>query len=71
MPARFKVGDRVTFTNDYGVVFPGKTITEVKHFPDDGIFAGQTRYFITPTDAPWFPVAERNLALEREGGPNA
>lgn len=66
--AKFSVGDRVTYTNEFGVVFCGKVVTEVVHIPDDpeahGTWAGQTRYYISPTDAPWFPVRERELTLE-------
>lgn len=59
--AEFQVGDAVTFTNDYGVVFEGKTITGVKRFPEGGIFSGETRYFYEPSDSPWFCVPARNL----------
>lgn len=55
--AKFEVGDRVTFTNDYGVVFEGKTVTEIEMNPVRGV-----TYYITPTDTPWFAVNERNLA---------
>lgn len=65
---QFSVGDRVTYTNEFGVVFRGRTVTEVVRIPDDpeayGTWAGQTRYYISPTDAPWFPVRERELTLE-------
>lgn len=56
---KFAVGDRVTMTNDYGAVFKGKTITEVEINSVRGI-----TYYITPTDAPWFAVSERNLSKE-------
>lgn len=59
---KFKVGDKVTFTNDYGVVFPNKTITKIQKFPIGGIFSGQIRYYFEPHDAYWFPVHERNLS---------
>ena len=63
----FRVGDRVTFTNDYGVEFPGKTITGSERW--DGKWEGASvglRYFFAPTDAPWFSVPARNLTLEME-----
>jgi hypothetical protein len=56
---KFKVGDRVTFTNDQGCVFPGKTVIGTE--PDRN---GQTRYHLTPTDTPWFAFAGRNLTPE-------
>tara|TARA_R110000868_G_scaffold373560_1_gene637760 strand:- start:109 stop:312 length:204 start_codon:yes stop_codon:yes gene_type:complete len=56
----FQVGDKVTFTNDQGVKFPGKTVTgsefwEWSHSPT------VQRYFFAPTDAPWCSVPARNL----------
>lgn len=57
----FKAGDRVTFTNDQGCVFPCKTILGVDPQP----FDGKIRYFITPTDSPWFSFAEHNLTPEQ------
>ncbi len=60
----FKVGDKVTFANDYGAEYAGKTITRVQAFPVGGIFSGQTRYYYTPSDSPWFPVSAANLKLE-------
>ena len=64
--AKFSVGDCVTYTNDYGVVFRGKTVTKVVRVPNDpayGTWAGQTRYHIDG-DAPWYSVPERSLILE-------
>ena len=53
---KFKVGQEVVYTNDQGVNWGRKTIVghEVDSF-------GQDRYYIEPTDTPWFPVHERNL----------
>lgn len=60
---KFKVGDRVVFTNSQGVSFPGKIIT--KHeLRLDGYAKGHA-YFITPTDSPWFIVPERQLSPEK------
>lgn len=58
---KFRVGDRVTFVNDQGVAFPGRTITEVIANPRSGVAYG---YHVAPTDTPWFPHAERNLYWE-------
>lgn len=63
--AKFKIGDPVTFVNDYGLVFYGKTVTRVQlasQFwgkPMDGFV-----YFIAPSDCHWSPVREDQL---REG----
>jgi hypothetical protein len=55
----FNIGDKVTFTNEYGVVFPGKTVTGI----DNQKFGDSTekRYFVTPTDCPWFSKKESLL----------
>lgn len=55
----FKVGDAVTMTNDYGVVFEGKKVIGIA----DDEFAKENgpRYFIAPTDTPWFSVHEKSL----------
>lgn len=57
---KFAPGDRVTMTNDYGVEFPGKRIVSL----DDSLHWSnpEPRYFIEPTDTPWFSVAEGNLS---------
>jgi len=60
---KFKVGDKVTYTNPYGVIFTGKTITRIETFSEDGIFPGQTRYYYEPGDSPWFPVSADGLEL--------
>ena len=54
---KFAPGDRVTMTNDYGAVFPRKTILSFRQ-TDYG-----PAYFIEPTDTPWYAVPERNLSL--------
>lgn len=56
--AKFKIGQRVTFTNDYGAMFPGKTIVFIE------IIDFRPRYYVTPTDCPWYPKHEENLSLE-------
>ena len=62
--ARFKVGDPVVFTNDYGVVFAGKTICDIQM--ND---FGEVSYLYTPTDSPWFYVREKNLSIDAEANP--
>jgi hypothetical protein len=54
---KYKVGDRVIWTNVYGVCWGERTITEVLE-PDKW----EQRYMITPTDTPWMYVREPQLA---------
>jgi len=58
---KFKVGDKVTYTNEFGVRFPGRTVKGVvfnflPHIP--------ISYDVVPTDCPWFPKNEGHLSLE-------
>ncbi len=55
----FDPGTKVTFLNDYGVSFPGRTVIGMRHDPTFGLV-----YDITPTDTPWFPARAKNLFLE-------
>ncbi len=55
--AKFKVGDRVNFVNDYGIKFPNKIVRKIE------LINNEPRYHIEPTDTPWFPSYERNLRL--------
>jgi hypothetical protein len=55
---KFKVGDKVTFINDYGIKFPNKTITKIEFIQNE------PRYYLEPMDAYWFPNYEKNLRLE-------
>lgn len=52
----FEVGDKVTFTNDYGVSFDG---LEVIGFSDDDTFYG--RFIHLDTDCYWFPVSPDSI----------
>lgn len=55
-----KVGDVVTFTNDYGVVFPGKVITGF-----DPVEKDYTKRFIYfDSDAYWFPHKLSEISKE-------
>jgi len=56
---RYKAGDVVIYTNDYGVCWGERTIVSVADFRWSG---GEPLYYITPTDSPWCPKPERNLA---------
>lgn len=55
-PCNFKVGDQVTFINDYGVVFENKTVIGFAPKVEGGRFV-----YFSPHDAWWFPVNPKNL----------
>jgi hypothetical protein len=55
---RDALGDAVTLVNDNGVVFPGKKIAGFDATSQD------PRYFIEPTDTPWFSFPESQLEAE-------
>ena len=58
---KFKVGDKVTYINDYGCIFEGMTITKVMERADnEGLYCSGRRYYID-SDCPWMPVKEVNL----------
>lgn len=54
-----KVGDRVTFTNEFGVVFPGKVIIGFELKPN---IPGRVVHL--HKDAFWFPVPVSSLVKE-------
>jgi hypothetical protein len=56
---KFRVGDIVHWTNDYGAEWFGRRIVGIDHYATFG-----PRYFLEPTDAYRAPVHERNLAYE-------
>lgn len=62
---QFSVGDKVTFTNDYGVSFPGKTVIG---FADDDELNG--RFIHLDVDCWWFPMKPVNLTLEESASGN-
>lgn len=55
MPCRFKVGDRVIFTNDYGLKFP-HVVRGFAKSPHPG-----NRFVYIFSDAWWFPVSPDRL----------
>lgn len=57
---RFKKGDKVVFTNEYGVCFGVKTITELD------TRGGRPVYYYAPSDSLWFPTDEEHLSLADE-----
>ena len=54
---RFKVGDQVIFTNDFGVCWGIKTITALDER------CNKPTYHYEPTDTPWFSTDEYHLTL--------
>lgn len=54
---KFKVGDKVIYTNDYGVCWGEKEIIEVVFESWDKA----PRYHYKNSKTPWFPVSEKNL----------
>ncbi len=67
VPCDFKVGDRVTFTNQFGVSFPDMRIIG---FADDDSFYGRFIHITGPDDpgAFWFPHAPGELKKEHSKG---
>lgn len=57
----FKVGDKVTFTNGYGVTFTGKTV--IGYSSD--ILYQQGRFIHLDLDCYWFPNRPVDLKLEQ------
>jgi hypothetical protein len=57
--AKFKIGDVVEYINEYGVHIGRRKIAAI----DDskGWSDNEPRYFLTPTDTPWYSVRERYL----------
>lgn len=58
--AKFRVGDKVIYTNGYGIVFADpRTITGLETWHGENYKS--VRYYFEPTDTPWYPVAEEQL----------
>lgn len=62
LPCEHKVGDRVTFTNDYGVEFHDKTVTGFASTVEHG------RFVFLDIDSWWFPVRPKNLTKQPQTG---
>ncbi|MNV91952.1 hypothetical protein D3C71_1864980 [compost metagenome] len=58
-----KVGDVVTFVNDYGVVFPGKEVIGFYTQPDSNLLK-YGNFIHIDTDAYWFPHKPSELIKE-------
>jgi hypothetical protein len=60
-PPKFKIGDKVTYVNDYGVTFPNRTIVGIDYW--DGY--PEPRYFMEPSgNPPHYASKESNFRLE-------
>lgn len=59
--AKFKVGDTVNWTNDYGVKFPERQVVGVEYVAEKG-----HRYFLKPHDAHWMSIPESQLVAEAD-----
>ncbi|QEP29900.1 hypothetical protein HYP99_gp093 [Sinorhizobium phage ort11] len=57
MDHKFKVGDKVIYTNDFGVCWGVKVITELSER------TGKPVYMYEGSDTPWFHVPECNFKL--------
>lgn len=57
VPCDFKIGDSVTFTNDYGVAFYNRKVTGFSDTIEYG------RFVYLDQDAWWFAVAQASLTL--------
>lgn len=58
---KFKVGDIVTYTNDYGVVFPGHKIIGFDN--GDCLTFEQGSHIYIDFDCYWSPVKSHSLTL--------
>jgi len=54
---KFSIGDKVVFTNDFGVCWGVKTITEQEKR------CGAPTYHYEDSETPWFSTNERNFIL--------
>lgn len=57
---KFKVGDLVVYTNDFGVCWGVVKITELAEGFSE---ADGPRYHYEGSETPWYPVSEKNLTL--------
>lgn len=57
MTHKYKIGDKVVFTNTFGVCWGIKTIRELDQRTN------RPTYHYEPTDTPWFSTSEEHLTL--------
>jgi len=60
MDYKFKIGDKVIFTNDFGVCWGVKTIIAFDERKE------RPTYHYADSDTPWFSVCESNFVLADE-----
>jgi hypothetical protein len=61
-PLKFAVGQRVVFTNDYGVSFVLQITRFYSRETDAAMYANGYRYLVD-SSSPWFPVREASLTI--------
>ena len=59
-PLRFKIGDAVIYTNEYGAQFRRRVTGFYRPTEPSGLYARGRRYYLDST-SPWMPVAESSL----------
>jgi len=59
-PLRFKIGDAVIYTNDFGAQFHSRVTGFYQPAGLCGLYALGRRYFLD-SSSPWMPVAESSL----------
>lgn len=62
---KYQVGDKVIYTNDFGVCWGVKTITSLEYRATTRDDNGPQRptYHYEGTETPWFSVDEKNFTL--------
>lgn len=63
-PLKFKPGDKVIYTNDYGIKFNLQVTDYYKPGKHCSLYACGARYLLD-SDCYWIPVKENSLALEQ------
>lgn len=64
---KFQVGQQVKYVNGNGVYIGVRTITATTDLFESG---GETKYYITPTDSPWFAHREDSFTALDEPLPD-
>ena len=64
-PLKFKIGDPVIFTNDYGVSFRLRITGYYQPTDPCPMYATGSRYLVD-SSSPWFPVKESELQLDED-----
>ncbi len=65
LPLKFKIGDPVIFTNDFGVGFRLRVVGYYQPSEPCSLYADGRRYLVN-SSSPWFPVKESALKLDDE-----